>query len=104
MAFYPLEKLALLYDGYQKVFKVAGHDLLLVQQDGIPYLIENRCPHMDAPLTHAAQVPGGLIRCRAHGIEFDLKSGKACGPLANTLDGLKKYSLVYEGNQIGVDL
>jgi len=104
MAFFPIEQLNRLYDGYQKAFKIAGRDLLLLQQDGVPFVIENRCPHMDAPLTYAAQVPGGLLRCRVHGIEFELASGKACGPLANTIDGLKKFPVVFDGNQLGVDL
>lgn len=104
MAFYPLEQLSRLYDGYQKDFNVGGVSLLLLQMEGVPVIIENSCPHMDAPLTHAAQVPGGLIRCRVHGIEFRLDNGRACGPLANTLDCLKKFPPVYEGDKIGVDL
>lgn len=103
MAFYTLEKLVHLHDGYQRAFRVNGHNLLLVQQDGRPYLIENRCPHMDAPLTNADQGPG-ILRCRSHGIEFQLASGKACGPLAGTLASLKHYPIAYEGNSIGVEL
>lgn len=103
MAFYELEKLHRLHDGYQKAFRVAGHELLLVQQEGRPYLVENRCPHMDAPLTKAQQEPG-IIRCRIHGIEFKLEDGQACGPLAGTLSSLKFYPLAYEGTALGVDL
>lgn len=103
MAFYPLAKLSHLYDGYQMAFRVAGHNLLLVQQNGSAYLIENRCPHMDAPLTNADQGPG-ILRCRAHGIEFELASGKACGPLAGTLASLKHYPIAYDGNTLGVEL
>ena len=103
MAFIPIEQLNRLYDGYQKAFKIAGWDLLLLQQGGVPIIIENRCPHMDAPLTFAEQVAGGLLRCRAHGIAFSLSTGKACGPLANTIDCLKKFPVVYDGNQLGID-
>lgn len=104
MAFYPLVRLNQLHDGYHQVFKVAGQELLLVQQDGAPVLMENRCPHMDAPLTHSTLLPNGRIRCRAHGIEFELSSGQACGPLAGTLCGLKKFTIAYDGDKLGVEL
>ncbi len=103
MAFHGLEKLNQLYDGYQRAFRVGGHNLLLVQQAGRSYLIENRCPHMDASLTNADQHEGTL-RCRAHGIEFRLADGKACGPLAGTLGSLKFYPIAYDGNVLGVEL
>lgn len=104
MAFYPLEQLSKLYDGYQQGFAIAGQHLLLCQLEGQAFIIENRCPHMDVPLTDATQLPGCKLRCRAHGIEFDLVSGKACGPLADTLEGVHRFPLAYEGPQVGVDL
>ncbi len=104
MAFFPLEKISQLHDGYQKAFTVGRHNVLLLQMDGQPYIIENRCPHMDVPLTHGTQTPDGKIRCRAHGIAFDMQSGKADGPLADQLECLKKYELAYDGNVLGVEL
>ena len=103
MAFYPLEKLSQLYDGYQKPFRVAGQQLLLLQQEGRTFLIENRCPHMDASLSNADQEPG-ILRCRVHGIEFQLSDGRACGPLAGVMPSLKFYPLAYDGNTLGVEL
>ncbi len=103
MAFQPLEQLSQLYDGYQKAFRVEGHSLLLCQLDGKTFLVENRCPHMDAPLTDASQEKDCSIRCRAHGIEFSLLTGKAKGPLADTIAKLTLFPLIYEGNKIGVD-
>ncbi len=104
MAYYPLEQLINLQDGYQRAYKIGAHKLLLCHIEGQTYLIENRCPHMDVPLDRATQLPGGKIRCNAHGIEFDIDSGKALGPLAGTLCGLKHYDVVYEGSQVGVEL
>lgn len=103
MTFYPLEKLHQLYDGYCKSFRVAGKDLLLLQNEGKPYLITNRCPHMDAPLTRATLEPGSL-RCPVRGIEFDLASGGAKGSLAGCIDPLEKFTIAYEGNVLGVML
>ncbi|MBX2857593.1 MAG: Rieske (2Fe-2S) protein [Cellvibrionaceae bacterium] len=104
MTFFALEQLGKLYDGYQKPFSVAGHQLLLLQLDGERYLIENRCPHMDVPLDRGQLLGSSGIRCRAHGIEFDLVSGKSKGPLADTIGCLKKYPIVYQGTCIGTEL
>ncbi|ABD80932.1 Rieske (2Fe-2S) region [Saccharophagus degradans 2-40] len=104
VAFVALEKLSVLQEGYKKAFKVNGVDLLLIHHDDQTVLIENRCPHMDVPLVTGTLIYPSAIRCRAHGIEFNLKTGEAGGPLAGTLDCLKKYPLAYEGNQVGVDL
>lgn len=104
MAFFPLEQLSRLDNGYKRAFNVEGNALLLCQIEGQVFLIENRCPHMDVALSDGTLLPGAKIRCRAHGIEFDMQSGKACGPLADTLSSLKKYPLTYQGTQVGIEV
>ena len=104
MTFYALEKLIDMHDGYKKAFKVAGRDLLLVQENGKAYLMTNSCPHMGVSLSTATVEPQGIIRCRAHGIEFELESGRALGPLANTLACLHKFNIVYDGAYLGIDV
>ena len=103
MAFFPLANLIDLYDGYRQSTRIRGVPLLLLQDEGVLYLMENRCPHMDAKLD-TGTVSDGAITCRAHGIAFQLKSGRALGPLAGTLECLRFYDLVYDGNKVGVDL
>jgi len=104
MAYHQLETLHQLHDGYMRAFSVAGLKLLLVQEAGKVHLIENRCPHMDVPLDTGTLVDGERIRCRAHGIEFNLSDGKAEGALADTLECLQRFKLAYEGNTVGVDI
>ena len=100
MAFFALEKAHRLYDGYFQAFNVRGLQLLLVQDGSQIHLIENRCPHMDAPLNHA-RIINGHIRCPMHGIEFNLSNGQP----KNGVGGcIKRYKFCYEGNQIGIDL
>ena len=100
MSFVALEKLHRLYDGYLQAFNVQGHQLLLLQDGNDLHLIENQCPHMDAPLTYA-KINHGYLRCPVHGIEFSLQNGAA----KNGIGGcLKRYQLAYEGNQVGVCL
>ncbi len=101
--FVPLAKLVDLYDGFRQTHMLAGKSYLLLQTDGKVFLIENRCPHMDAPLA-TGDIQGGAIRCKAHGIAFDLTSGKAQGPLAGTLDCVERLELTYDGDKIGVEL
>ncbi len=100
MAFHPLERLMNLYDGYQQAFSINGHSLLLIQDEGRCRLIINQCPHQQAPLTRAT-LEQGAIRCPVHGIRFDINTGQS---LDGCNQGLKFISLVYEGNQIGIDI
>lgn len=101
MAFVPLEKLHQLHDGYRKVVSVAGQSLLLLQENGRPLLIKNACPHAGAALTHAS-INGRSLRCPLHGMEFDLHTGRTTNPACR--DALVFMPLVYEGNQLGVEL
>lgn len=97
--FYPLEKLHLLHDGYQRAFKLDRVEVLLIQDEGRTYLIENRCPHAGATLTYGL-VKQGRIQCPMHGMHFDLESGgSAACPVP-----LRKFTPVYEGNMIGIEL
>lgn len=103
MAFYALAKLADLHDQYKQVFRINGLNLLLIQDEGERYIIEDLCPHMDAKLS-TGRVVAGEITCRAHGIVFSLNTGKPQGPLAGTLSCLKSYSVAYDNNMVGVEL
>lgn len=100
MAFYALERLTHLYDGYCRPFFVAGYSLLLIQDEGSRYLIINQCPHQQSPFNKDC-LSQHKLRCPRHGMRFDLLTG-------STQDGctakLKFLPLVYQGAVIGVDL
>jgi len=102
MAFTPLEKLHALHDGYRRTLRIAGRELLLLQEDGRVYLIANRWPHMEAPL-HKGAIPGRILRCPLHGMEFDLRTGSALGSAAAGVAPLTFFPVVYEGNLLGID-
>jgi len=102
MAFIALEKLHQLYDGYRRVFRIGGREWVLLQEEGKLYCIANQCPHLQAPLAQAS-IFRQLLRCPAHGIEFDLRSGLPVNPLS-CRHALTFLPLIYEGNQIGLDL
>lgn len=102
MAFVALEKLHQLYDGYRQVFRLAGREWILLQEEGRLYCIANQCPHLQAPLQRAS-IANHILRCPSHGIEFDLRSGMPVNPLS-CRHALSFLPLIYEGNQVGLEL
>ena len=103
MAYYECAKLHELVDGFRRVVRLPTMPVLVLHDCGQTYIIENRCPHMDAPL-HTGEFDGEVLRCRAHGIAFSLVTGRAEGPLKDALPCLKSFSIVYQGNGLGIDL
>ncbi|HWV15208.1 MAG TPA: Rieske (2Fe-2S) protein [Cellvibrio sp.] len=102
MAFIALEKLHQLYDGYRRRVRVAGGEWLLIQEEGKLFCIANQCPHLGASLAEAS-VNSFRLRCLQHGMEFDLRTGRPLNT-ATCVETLRFMPLVYEGNQVGVDL
>ncbi len=103
-SFYSLEKLHRLVDGYRQVFNIGGRSLLLIQEDGQRYLLENRCPHAGHPL-HDSTYENGSLRCPLHGIQFHLESGLALNVENFPVDKcLMFFRLSYRDNEIGVML
>jgi nitrite reductase/ring-hydroxylating ferredoxin subunit len=54
--------------------QIRGIDVGLFRVDGEVYALENRCPHAGHPLSEGALI-GAVVRCRAHGWEFDVRTG-----------------------------
>lgn len=100
MAFYALERLMNLYDGYRRPFVVAGQPILLIQEEGKRIIIINQCPHMQASLERGS-IHDGLIQCPAHGMRFDLFTGHSPDGCQNRLQFLP---IIYDGNQLGVNI
>ena len=101
--FYPLEKLINLHDNYARTFKIDQHQLLLVQIEGEPHLVEGLCPHRGHPLDPVS-IRGGVIECILHHYQFSLKDGSLIHSTEEDCRGLRTFSVVYEGNEIGVML
>jgi nitrite reductase/ring-hydroxylating ferredoxin subunit len=62
-------------EGARQVVKVAGRDVLLVNHKGQIYAVDNRCPHMGAPLVQGKVTEDGALVCRRHHSAFDLRTG-----------------------------
>lgn len=104
MAFIALAKTNELTDGFMRSVKTPAGTVLLMVHHGVVHIIEDRCPHMDIPLASGVleeSGEAGLIRCRAHGIAFDLESGEPQGHWQGILPCLKRFEIVYQDYHIG---
>ena len=65
------------------------------------YAMENRCPHADSPLSEG-RLTGNVIVCRAHGWDFDVRTGFKPGDP----DGwpIPCFAVRVEGDQVWIDL
>ncbi len=94
-----LEDKTLLQEG--RVMTVtAGHkEVCLTHFEGEFNALDNRCPHQGGPLGEGS-IEKGLLRCPWHGWDYHPCTGKAPG----FDDGVDKYELKVEGNEIFVGL
>ena len=68
--------------GQRKLAFIDGRSIVLFNIDGTLHAIENSCPHSGASLA-SGQLEGCLLRCPAHGLRFDVRTG--CMPGAGGL-------------------
>jgi len=61
--------------GTRQVVQVVERDVLLVNLKGQVYAVDNRCPHMGAPLVRGEVTEDGTLVCRRHHSAFDLRTG-----------------------------
>ncbi|MFL0796598.1 MAG: Rieske 2Fe-2S domain-containing protein [Cellvibrionaceae bacterium] len=103
MAFTPLAQVDELEDGFRKVVTIAGKELMLIQDQGQRFLIDNICPHMDRPLTRGI-IKDCTIQCPAHGLTYQLSDGEACNALesAGMAGTLTRYAVLEDGGAVGV--
>lgn len=73
-------KVSELAEGKTFPISVDDYDIVLIKQGDNVFALEDNCSHQDFPLSHGT-IAGGNIKCKAHGAEFCLKTGKAmCAP------------------------
>ena len=70
-----------------------GFNLLLINQRGDFYLIENKCGHFGVPLNDA-EVTGSEITCSQHGIRFSLVTGEVVNRKFENCDMIKTFKVV----------
>jgi 3-phenylpropionate/trans-cinnamate dioxygenase ferredoxin subunit len=68
--------------GQRKLAFINGRSIVLFNIEGTIHAIDNACPHNGASLA-SGQLEGRVLRCPAHGLRFDVRTG--CMPGAGGL-------------------
>jgi 3-phenylpropionate/trans-cinnamate dioxygenase ferredoxin subunit len=63
--------------GQRKLAFIEGRSIVLFNIAGTIHAIDNSCPHNGASLA-SGKLEGCVLRCPAHGLRFDLRTG--CTP------------------------
>lgn len=79
---------------------VEGRDVAVFNVDGQVYAIDDSCAHAGASLGWG-RFEGNIVTCRAHGMKFDVTTGKVVG---NSAVGVTKYEAKVEAGKILVSI
>lgn len=63
-------------EGKRKLAFVGGRSVVVFRIDGQLHAIENSCPHNGASLASGC-LQGTVLSCPAHGVRFDLRTGRS---------------------------
>jgi len=58
--------------------RAGGREVALFWVEGIIHALEDACPHAGASLAFS-RLEGHWVRCQAHGLRFDVRSGQMAG-------------------------
>src|SRR5262245_15319623 len=64
--------------GGRHIAFVDGKAIALFNVDGAVYALEDSCPHAGSSLA-AGTLDGAIVTCRAHGLRFDVRTGRMPG-------------------------
>ncbi|MFQ5864339.1 MAG: Rieske (2Fe-2S) protein [bacterium] len=82
-----------------KVIFFQNKEVVIFNEKGEFYALENLCPHRRAPLS-AGTISNGVIICPGHGARFDIQTGQGLeGPYRSHV---RTYQLKVEGNHIKI--
>ena len=96
----PVAALSELPAGGRKLVRLDGHSLLLFNLAGTVHAVADSCPHAGAWLG-SGQLDGCWLRCPAHGMTFDVCSGRMRGDAGLAL---RVYAVRQQGDAVWVDL
>ena len=68
-----------LWDGEMESFDVGDDEVLVVKVDGQIRAYDGICPHQSQSLVEG-DLEGGILTCRAHEWQFDVRTGQGVNP------------------------
>ncbi len=80
--------------------EIDGRPVLLVNVEGPVCAYEDRCRHKGVRLSEG-RLDGFVLTCRAHGWEYDARTGRGINPEAVALP---RYAVEIEGDDILIDV
>ena len=87
--------------GEMKKVSADGKDILVVNNNGDFFAIDDTCTHAGASLSEG-QLQDSTVTCGWHGAQFDCKSGKLAKFPAKIND-LKSYNVILESDEVFVE-
>jgi len=103
MPYHALDKRSNIQEGYRRSFEIDGESLLLLMHQGQLYLLENICPHAGYFMADG-KIIGSNLRCGMHGYLFNLTTGACTYYTEGPCRGLKTYQVIYNQDEVGVEL
>ena len=95
--FIKVASLGELQPGEMKLLDTFNPPRLLVNLEGQYFVVDEVCPHADAPLSEGI-LEGSTVECPVHGSQFDVTTGVVLtGP---AMENLCRYNVRILGNDI----
>ena len=87
--------------GEMKKISVDGTEILVVNNNGNFYAIDDTCTHAGASLSEG-QLQDSIVTCGWHGAQFDCKNGKL-SKFPAKINDLKSYNVILESDEVFVE-
>lgn len=88
--------------GHTYKTKINGNEILIINDDGNFYAIDDTCTHAGASLTEG-KLEKNAITCNWHEAKFNYKTGKLM-KFPTKIDDLKSYKIKLESEDIFIEL
>ncbi len=87
--------------GAMKKVSVDGKEILVVNNEGNFYAIDDTCTHSGASLSEG-QLEDTTVTCGWHGAQFDCKTGKL-SKFPAKINDLKSYNVILESDEVFIE-
>ncbi|MDY0387671.1 MAG: Rieske (2Fe-2S) protein [Methanolobus sp.] len=64
-----------LADDEKKALSLEGDKVLIIRKNGLFFVMSNKCPHMECPLSKGT-LEHYVLKCPCHDWRFDIRNGK----------------------------
>ncbi|MBP2624708.1 MAG: non-heme iron oxygenase ferredoxin subunit [Nitrosopumilaceae archaeon] len=88
--------------GHKYKTKVDGNEILIINDNGNFYAVDDMCTHAGASLADG-KLEDGNITCDWHGAKFNYKNGEL-KKFSSKIDNLRSYRISLEAEDIFIEL